>query len=58
MTTVLHRNISASRERQPNPPPRISSRARGRLALGALVVVIRVLINLATGVDDRSPCCS
>ena len=57
MTTVLERNISASRERQPSPPPRISSRARGRLALGALVVVIGVLINLAIyrGVDDRSP---
>ena len=57
MASVLERNTSAPRERQPNAPARISSRARGRLALGALVVVIGVLINLAIyrGVDDKSP---
>jgi hypothetical protein len=57
MTTVVERNTLMSRERQPSPPARISSRARGRLALGALVVVIGVLINLAIyrGVDDKSP---
>jgi hypothetical protein len=36
---------------------RISSRARGRLALGALVVAVGVLLNLAIyrGLDDKSP---
>ena len=57
MATVLERSAAASRERQPAPPARISSRARGRLALGALVVAIGVLINLAIyrGIDDKSP---
>ena len=56
MATVLERSESASRQRQPNTPARISSRARGRLALGALVVAIGVLINLAIyrSVDDKS----
>ena len=57
MATVLERNSSPSRERPAKSPARIASRARGRLALGALVVVIGVLINLAIyrGVDDKSP---
>ncbi len=57
MATVLERNTPRSREHQPNAPARISSRARGRLALGALVVAIGVLINLAIyrSVDDKSP---
>ena len=57
MATVLERNTPTSRERQPSAPPRISSRARGRLALGALIVAIGVLINLAIyrSVDDKSP---
>ena len=57
MATVLERNTPTSRERQPSGPARISSRARGRLALGALVVAIGVLINLAIyrSVDDKSP---
>lgn len=56
MATVLERSGSASRQRQPSTPARISSRARGRLALGALVVAIGVLINLAIyrSVDDKS----
>jgi len=56
MATVLERSDSASRQRQPSTPARISSRARGRLALGALVVAIGVLINLAIyrSVDDKS----
>ena len=57
MATVLERNAPTARERQPSAPARISSRARGRLALGALVVAIGVLINLAIyrSVDDKSP---
>ena len=57
MATVLERSAAAPRERQPAAPARISSRARGRLALGALVVAIGVLINLAIyrGIDDKSP---
>ena len=57
MATVLERSAAAPRERQPATPARISSRARGRLALGALVVAIGVLINLAIyrGIDDKSP---
>jgi SAF domain len=57
MATVLERNTTSSRERQSGAPARISSRARGRLALGALVVAIGVLINLAIyrSVDDKSP---
>lgn len=56
MATVLERNTPTSRERQPSAPARISSRARSRLAFGALVVAIGVLINLAIyrSVDDRS----
>ena len=56
MATVLERNGSTSRVRQPSAPARVSSRARGRLALGTLVVVIGVLINLAIyrSVDDKS----
>jgi hypothetical protein len=56
MATVLERNAATSREGQPATPARISSRARGRLALGALVVAIGVLINLAIyrGIDDKS----
>ena len=57
MATLIERNTPATRERQPSTPARISSRARGRLALGALVVAIGVLINLAIyrSVDDKSP---
>jgi hypothetical protein len=57
MATVLERNTPTSRERPSSTPARISSRARGRLALGALVVAIGVLINLAIyrSVDDKSP---
>ena len=57
MATVLERSAAASRERPSATPARISSRARGRLALGALVVAIGVLINLAIyrGIDDKSP---
>ena len=57
MATVLERNTPTSRERPSSTPARISSRARGRLALGALIVVIGVLINLAIyrSVDDKSP---
>jgi len=57
MATVLERNTPTSRESQPSTPARISSRARGRLALGALIVAIGVLINLAIyrSVDDKSP---
>ena len=57
MATVLERNSSPSRERPLKAPARIASRARGRLALGALIVVIGVLINLAIyrGVDDKAP---
>lgn len=56
MATVLERNTPTSRERPSSTPARISSRARGRLALGALVVAIGVLINLAIyrSVDDKS----
>ena len=56
MATVLERNTPTSRERPSTTPARISSRARGRLALGALVVAIGVLINLAIyrSVDDKS----
>jgi hypothetical protein len=45
---------------RPKPPPptasRLSSRARGRLAVGALVVAVGVLLNLAVyrGVNDRT----
>ena len=57
MATVLERNTPTSRERPSSTPARISSRARGRLALGALIVAIGVLINLAIyrSVDDKSP---
>lgn len=57
MATVLERNAPTSRERPSSTPARISSRARGRLALGALIVAIGVLINLAIyrSVDDKSP---
>lgn len=57
MATVLERNTPTSREHPSSTPARISSRARGRLALGALVVAIGVLINLAIyrSVDDKSP---
>ena len=57
MATVLERNAPTSRERTSRTPARISSRARGRLALGALIVAIGVLINLAIyrSVDDKSP---
>ena len=57
MATVLERSAATSRERPSAAPARISSRARGRLALGALVVAIGVLINLAIyrGIDDKSP---
>ena len=57
MATVLERNTPTSRERPSSTPARISSRARGRLALGALIVAIGVLINLAiySSVDDKSP---
>ena len=57
MATVLERNSPTSRERPSSTPARISSRARGRLALGALIVAIGVLINLAIyrSVDDKSP---
>ena len=57
MATVMERNTPTSRERPSSTPARISSRARGRLALGALVVAIGVLINLAIyrSVDDKSP---
>jgi hypothetical protein len=56
MATVLERSASTPRERPSATPARISSRARGRLALGALVVAIGVLINLAIyrGIDDKS----
>jgi hypothetical protein len=56
MATVLERNTPTSRRRPSSSPARISSRARGRLALGALVVAIGVLINLAIyrSVDDKS----
>ena len=49
MATVLERNTPTSRERQPSAPARISSRARSRLAFGALVVAIGVLGHLPVG---------
>ena len=57
MATVLERTTSTARERTPAGPARISSRARGRLAHGALIVAVGVLVNLAVyrGVNDRSP---
>lgn len=57
MATVLERTAPTSRERTSSTPARISSRARGRLALGALIVAVGVLINLAIyrSVDDKSP---
>ena len=57
MATVLERTTSTARERTPGGSARISSRARGRLALGALIVAVGVLVNLAVyrGVNDRSP---
>ena len=57
MATVLERNSSLSRERRPKALTRVGSRARGRLALGALVVAIGVLINVAIyrGVNDKAP---
>ena len=56
MATVLERSAATQRERPSATPARISSRARGRLALGALIVVIGVLINLAIyrSLDDKS----
>jgi hypothetical protein len=57
MATVLERSTSVSQERRPVTPARMSSRARGRLALGALVVAVGVLLNVAIyrGLDDKSP---
>ena len=60
MATVLERNTLTSRERPSSTPARISSRARGRLALGALIVAIGVLSTLrsiAASMTSR-PCCS
>ncbi|MGD9792055.1 MAG: SAF domain-containing protein [Acidimicrobiia bacterium] len=54
---MLERTTSPSRERVPVGSARISARARGRLGLGALIVAVGVLLNLAIyrGVNDRSP---
>ena len=57
MTTVLD-PPTVKRAKLPAPSPsRLSSRARGRLAIGALVVAVGVLLNLAVyrGVNDRTP---
>ncbi len=56
MATVLERTTSTRAERPPAGPSRMSSRARGRLALGALVIALGVLVNLAIyrGVNDKS----
>jgi hypothetical protein len=47
MATVLERTTSTRAERPPAGPARMSSRARGRLALGALVIALGILVNLA-----------
>jgi flagella basal body P-ring formation protein FlgA len=57
MATVLD-PPTVTRAKLPAPSPsRLSSRARGRLAVGALVVAVGVLLNLAVyrGVNDRTP---
>jgi hypothetical protein len=57
MATVLD-PPTVTRAKPPAPSPsRLSSRARGRLAVGALVVAVGVLLNLAVyrGVNDRTP---
>jgi hypothetical protein len=59
MATVLERSKSMAERRPDGAPrvsPRVSSRARGRLALGLLVVSVGVLINLAIfrGLDHKS----
>lgn len=56
MATVLERNATSRAEGPPVGAPRMSSRARGRLALGALVIALGVLVNLAIyrGVNDKS----
>ena len=47
MATVLN-PPTVTRAKLPAPSPsRLSSRARGRLAIGALVVAVGVLLNLA-----------
>jgi hypothetical protein len=56
MATVLD-PPTVTRAKLPAPSPsRLSSRARGRLAIGALVVAVGVLLNLAVyrGVNDRT----
>jgi hypothetical protein len=56
MATVLD-PPTVTRAKLPTPAPsRLSSRARGRLAIGALVVAVGVLLNLAVyrGVNDRT----
>lgn len=57
MATVLERNRATVADRPAASQSRMSSRARGRLALGALVVAIGVLINLAVyrGMNDKTP---
>ena len=57
MATVLERNVTESRQRGAAAPSRVSARARGRLALGGLIVALGVLVNLAIyrGLDDKSP---
>ena len=57
MATVLD-PPTVTRAKLPAPSSsRLSSRARGRLAVGALVVAVGVLLNLAVyrGVNDRTP---
>jgi hypothetical protein len=57
MATVLERTTATPQKHPSVLPTRMSSRARGRLALGALVVAVGVLLNVAIyrGLNDKSP---